>query len=164
MATIFRAHLQPSDPGGIESLVRETGFFSAEEIGIARELADDGLAQGRSSHYRFVLADQDGSLAGFACSGPVPCTQAAWDLYWIAVAPRAQGQHLGRELLKRVEFAILAAGGTHIYVDTSSRQQYAPTREFYARRGYQEAADFPDFYAPGDGKIVYAKVLGSTGA
>ena len=161
MATVFRTQLQSSDPGGIECLVRETGFFSAEETGIARELADDGLAQGGSSHYRFVLADSDGILAGYACFGPVPCTLGAWDLYWIAVAPRAQGQHLGREILDRVELAILAAGGTHIYADTSSRHQYAPTRQFYAQRGYQTAADFPDFYAPGDGKIVYAKALGT---
>lgn len=164
MAAIFRVHLQPSDPGVIESLVRATGFFSAEETGIARELADDGLAQGSSSHYRFFLAEQDGSLAGYACFGPVPCTLGAWDLYWIAVAPGAQGQNLGRELLERVESAVLAAGGTHLYADTSSRQQYAPTRGFYARRGYHKAADFPDFYAPGDGKIVYSKTLGMNGA
>lgn len=160
----FRTNLRPSDPVGIESLVRETGFFSTEEVGIARELADDGLAQGPSSHYRFILADSDGTLAGYACFGPVPCTRAAWDLYWIVVAPPAQGQHLGRELLERVESAILAAGGTHIYVDTSSRQQYFPTRAFYARRDYKKAADFPDFYAPGDGKIVFSKVLGATRA
>jgi D-alanine-D-alanine ligase len=164
VATVFRTHLQNSDPGGIESLVRKTGFFSAEETGIARELADEGLAQGSSSHYRFVLADSDGILAGYACFGPVPCTTGAWDLYWIAVAPQSQGQHLGRALLDRVELAILSAGGTHIYADTSSRQQYAPTRRFYAQRGFQKAADFPDFYAPGDGKIVYAKALGITRA
>jgi GNAT superfamily N-acetyltransferase len=164
MVTTFRAHLQPSDPGSIESLVRDTGFFSAEETGIARELADDGLAHGSSSHYRFILADRDGILAGYACYGPVPCTLGAWDLYWIAVAPGAQGQHLGRALLERVESAILAAGGTHIYADTSSREQYASTREFYAHRGFNKAADFPDFYAPGDGKIVYSKTLGKNGA
>jgi GNAT superfamily N-acetyltransferase len=163
VATIFRTHLQISDPEGIERLVCETGFFSAEETAIARELADDGLAEGNSSHYRFVLADTEGILAGYACFGPVPCTLSAWDLYWIVVAPRAQGQHLGRDLLNRVESAILVAGGTHVYADTSSRHQYAPTRRFYAQRGYQQAADFPDFYAPGDGKIVYVKALGTAG-
>lgn len=164
MTTIFRTSLRPPDPADIENLVRQTGFFSAEEIGIARELADDGLAQGHSSHYRFVLADLDKRLAGYACFGPVPCTQAGWDLYWIAVAPAAQGQHLGRALLERVESAVLAAGGTRLYVDTSSRRQYLPTHAFYARQGYQKVAEFPDFYAPQDGKIVYAKVLGPNGA
>jgi D-alanine-D-alanine ligase len=161
VARIFRTRLQSSDPAGIETLVRDTGFFSEAEIGIARELADDGLAQGDSSHYRFVLADCDETLAGYACFGAVPCTRSAWDLYWIAVAPRVQGQQLGRELLDLVEAAIRAAGGTRVYVDTSSRPQYVPTRIFYARRGYTQAAEFPDFYGPGDGKIVFAKALGA---
>jgi len=156
----FRSILRISDPKKIEKLVGETGFFSVEETAIARELADEGLAQGSSSHYRFILAGSGVRVLGYACFGRVPCTSAAWDLYWIAVTPVAQGQHLGRNLLQRVESAILLAGGTHVYADTSSRGQYAPTRAFYARRGYQKAADFPDFYAPGDGKIVYAKALG----
>jgi D-alanine-D-alanine ligase len=160
MLTGFRTTLHQSDPSDIEKLVRETGFFSSEEIAIARELADDGLTQGSSSHYRFILADRDKTLAGYTCFGPVPCTRSAWDLYWIAVAPSAQGKEVGSELLQRVEMAVMGAEGTHIYVDTSSREQYVPTRAFYLRRGYHPAANFPDFYAPGDGKIVFSKVLG----
>lgn len=159
MATGFRTRLRATDPTDIEQLVRETGFFSPEEIAIARELADDGLAQGTGSHYRFVLADDADALLGYTCFGPVPCTRSSWDLYWIAVRPGAQGQHLGRELLEITENAVRAAGGTHVYADTSSRLQYLPTRAFYQHRGYVRAAEFPDFYAPGDGKIVYAKVL-----
>jgi ribosomal protein S18 acetylase RimI-like enzyme len=164
MATSFRTTLYPSDPADIESLVRDTGFFSSEEIAIARELADDGLAQGSSSHYHFILADREKTLAGYACFGPVPCTRAAWDLYWIAVAPSAQGDAIGSELLQRVELAVVRAEGTHIYVDTSSREQYVPTRAFYLRRGFEVAASFPDFYAPGDGKLVFSKVLSLTTA
>ena len=162
MATIFRTTLSQSDPSDIESLVRATGFFSSEEIAIARELADDGLVCGSSSHYRFILADLDKTLAGYACFGPVPCTRSAWDLYWIAVAPSAQGKEVGSELLKRLEMVVIGAAGTHIYVDTSSREQYVRTRAFYLRRGYHAAANLPDFYAPGDGKIVFSKVLGLT--
>ncbi|MEO7387803.1 MAG: GNAT family N-acetyltransferase [Gammaproteobacteria bacterium] len=159
MATTFRTTLGPPDPLAIEQLVRATGFFNDEEIGIARELADDGLAHGAGGHYRFVLADSGRDLAGYACFGPVPCTQSAWDLYWIAVDPRHQGQHLGRDVLARVESAVRNAGGTRIYADTSSRRQYAPTRAFYERRGYEQVAELPEFYAPGDGKIVFGRVL-----
>jgi len=159
VATIFRTGLLPSDPAAIEALVTATAFFSDEETAIARELADDGLKLGTASHYQFVLADRDATLAGYACFGRIPCTRGGWDLYWIAVAAAEQRQHLGRTLLERVESTVLAAGGTRIYVDTSSRQQYHPTRAFYARLGYQQAATFPDFYAPGDGKIVFAKTL-----
>lgn len=160
MAMAFRTRLRASDPGDIERLVRDTGFFSAGEIAMARELADDGVAQGSGSHYRFVLAEDEGALAGYTCFGPVPCTLSSWDLYWIAVRPEAQGKHLGRGLLAITENAVRGAGGTRLYAETSSRDQYGPTRAFYARRGYTAAARLPDFYGPEDDKITFAKVLG----
>lgn len=156
----FRTQLSPGDPAAIEQLVRETGFFTAEEIAIARELADDGFTNGPASHYRFVIAARDGELLGYACFGPVPCTQWSWDLYWIAVRPGSQGKHLGRELIEITEKAVRAAGGTRLYAETSSREQYGPTRAFYARRGYEVVARYPEFYGPGDDKVVYGKVVG----
>jgi ribosomal protein S18 acetylase RimI-like enzyme len=159
--TRFRRQLAASDPANIEALVRATGFFSAEEIGIARELADDAASNGLASHYRFLLAGEPEAISGYACFGPVPCTVSSWDLYWIAVAPDVQSRGLGRSLLGAAEEAIARAGGTRLYVDTSSRAQYGPTRRFYAVNGYSVVADMPDFYAPGDGKIVFVKGLGS---
>ncbi len=156
----FRTLLSPGDPAAIEQLVRDTGFFSTEEIAIARELADDGLANGPASHYRFVIAGQDGVLLGYTCFGPIPCTQWSWDLYWIAVLPGSQGKHLGRELLEITEIAVRAAGGIRLYAETSSREQYGPTRTFYARRGYEMVARYPEFYGPGDDKVVFGKVVG----
>jgi ribosomal protein S18 acetylase RimI-like enzyme len=52
------------------------------------------------------------------------------------------------------------AGAKHIYADTSSSDRYAGTRGFYQRMGFEAEARLPDFYAPGDGKIVYVKALG----
>ena len=49
------------------------------------------------------------------------------------------------------------AGAKRIYADTSSSDRYAGTRSFYERMGFREGARLPDFYAPGDGKIVYVK-------
>ena len=154
----FRDHLTDADPDQIEALVRATGFFSPEEISIARELADDALANGDGSHYRFVLADKDGSLAAYACFGRIPGTRSAWDLYWIVVAPALQSQGLGGQILSQVEARVASAGGDRLYAETSSREQYAPTRRFYTGCDFHQAAEFPDFYAPGDGKIVYVKL------
>ncbi|MGB6908244.1 MAG: hypothetical protein WBE01_00735, partial [Methyloceanibacter sp.] len=50
-----------------------------------------------------------------------------------------------------------------IYVDTSSSDRYAPTRGFYQRMGFQEDAQLPDFYGPGDGKIIYGKEVAGLG-
>jgi ribosomal protein S18 acetylase RimI-like enzyme len=51
------------------------------------------------------------------------------------------------------------AGAKHIHADTSSSDRYAPTRGFYQRMGFVEEARLPDFYAPGDGKVIYVKSL-----
>ena len=52
--------------------------------------------------------------------------------------------------LAATEAKIREAGGTAAYAETSGRPQYAPTRGFYTRCGYDTAAVFDDFYAPGD--------------
>jgi ribosomal protein S18 acetylase RimI-like enzyme len=158
----FRDQLRSGDPDQIEALVRATGFFSPEEVGIARELADDALENGDKSHYRFVLADHNAMLAAYACFGRIPGTRSAWDLYWIVVAPALQSRGMGRRILRQVETRIESAGGDRLYAETSSRDQYAPTRNFYTRRGFHKAAEFPDFYAPGDGKVVYERLLPTT--
>jgi hypothetical protein len=46
-----------------------------------------------------------------------------------------------------------------MYIDTSGREQYAPTRAFYERMGYHQAACLADFYAPGDARVIFARLL-----
>ena len=75
------------------------------------------------------------------------------------VHPAALGRGIGRGLMEATEAAVAGVGGTAVYAETSSREQYAPTRAFYRATGYTLAADFPDFYAPGDGKVVFVKRL-----
>ena len=98
-------------------------------------------------------------LLGYACYGLIPLTANSYDLYWIAVGPEYQGHGIGKILLETTEKRIRKSGGKRVYVDTSSRRQYRPTRRFYASCGYKKAADLPDFYRDGDGKIVFVKGL-----
>lgn len=157
----LRDEVQPSDEAKVRALVSATGFFSAEECDIAAELVRERLQAGDASGYRFVLLDDDDGLAGYACYGPIPGTDTSYDLYWIAVRPSKHRQGMGRRLLRLSERCIARDGGTRIYVDTSSREQYAPTRAFYEGCGYHVAAHLADFYRPGDGKVIYCKVLAS---
>jgi hypothetical protein len=46
-----------------------------------------------------------------------------------------------------------------LYIETSDKPQYAPTRAFYERRGYTLVAHFRDYYDIGDGKVTYFKAL-----
>jgi len=157
-----RRGLAAGDREPLETLIRETGFFNAEEVEVALELIDDALAQGAASHYRFLVAEvaeADGAVAGYACWGPIPGTAAAADLYWIVVHPDSQGRGIGAALLQAAEAWMAAAGRTRVYVETSTRAQYDGTRRFYRACGYELAAELPDFYAPGDGKATFLKVL-----
>jgi len=140
-------------------LVQATGFFTHAELQIAEELAQERLSRGSASGYHFVLAGQGDSLIGYACYGPIACTLSSYDIYWIAVQPELQGGGLGRRLIEKTERRIRENGGTRIYVETSQRAQYKGTRAFYNRLGYRREAVIPDFYAPGDGKVILCKVL-----
>ena len=156
---VFRYEVVPVDRAHIRDLVHATGYFHAEEVGIAVELVDEWLEKGASSGYEFVIAEQDGHIVGYTCFGLIPCTQSSYDLYWIAVHPKTQGQGLGRLLSAETERRIREMGGTRIYAETSSRPQYLSTRAFYEHTGYKLAEMLEDFYAPGDGRATYLKIL-----
>jgi D-alanine--D-alanine ligase len=155
----LRRGLDPTDRGPVEELIRATSFFNPEEIEVALELVDDRLANGEASHYQFLVGESDGRVAGYTCWGPIPGTVASADLYWIVVHPDFQGKKIGAALLQAAEEWMAAAGRTRVYVETSTRPQYLPTRAFYAACGYQLVSELADFYAPGDGKATLLKVL-----
>ena len=158
-SAILREAVELGDLENVGRIVRSTGYFSEAEVDMAVELVDQRLARGEASGYRFLFLDAGGRTTGYACYGPIPGTPSGFDLYWIAVQPSAQGKGAGRQLLECTEDRIRIAGGERIYVETSSKPQYEPTRAFYARQGYRVVAHLEDFYAPGDGKLIYDKVL-----
>jgi D-alanine-D-alanine ligase len=147
------------DCAAVRALTSATGFFSDEEVAVAVELVEARLAQGLASGYRFLFADGDDGLDGYVCYGPIALTRSSFDLYWIAVRPDAQRTGLGRRLMGAAEVEARALGAAAMYVETSSRLQYEPTRAFYRRIGYRSAAELPDFYGPGDGQVIFAKRL-----
>lgn len=159
LALTFRSEVRPTDSDNVRYLVGSTGFFSAAELEVAVELIEEHRIRGAASGYQFVFAECGDSLLGYTCYGPIPCTQASYDLYWIVVCRDAQGQGIGKALLERTEAMIREQGGGRVYIETSGRTQYAGTRAFYRRCDYQQVAWLEDFYAPGDGKVIYCKVL-----
>lgn len=157
------AHHRPR----IRGILGATGVFRAEEIDVAVELFDETFSRdGRVSStdddadYAFVGAfTPDDELMGYACYGPTPDTDRTWDLYWIAVDPNLQGSGGGTQLLAEVERRLSRLNARLLVVETSSRAEYEPTRAFYQKRGYEEAARVREFYAPGDHRVIFTKRL-----
>jgi ribosomal protein S18 acetylase RimI-like enzyme len=158
----LRVELTPEDIAAVRRITESTGFFQAAEIEVAVELVQARLSQGILSGYYFLFADATAPVdqtIGYSCFGPIPCTQGSFDLYWIAVHDTWRRIGLGTLLLTESEDMIRRMAGRRIYVETSSRSQYEPTRSFYTRNGYRQEALIPEFYAPGDGKIIFVKEL-----
>ena len=152
--------LNKRDRARIEEIVIAAGTFNDEEIRTALELVDEALEKGESSGYCFALIEEGAEkprLGGYACYGPAPLTQGVFDLYWIVVAPEAQGRGLGRALLEHVERDVAARGGRMLLIETSSQATYARTVDFYRRNGYAQEARVRNFYRVWDDKLIFLK-------
>jgi len=156
---ILRSELKPGDPDAVRDIISSTGFFRPDEVEVAVELVEERLTKGRESGYEFVFAELDGRVAAYSCFGLIPCSLVSWDLYWIATGKDFQNHGLGKMLLARTEEIIRKAGGKTIYIETSSKPLYEPTREFYLRNGCTIKVSMEDFYDEGDDKIVFCKKL-----
>jgi ribosomal protein S18 acetylase RimI-like enzyme len=159
LPSILRHGICHEDVEAVHQLVLATGFFNEEETAIAAELVRARLEQGEASGYFFIFADQDDRPAGYVCYGPIRGTTGSYYVYWVVVEPSWQNRGLGRRLINECEHDIRQRRGRRIYVETAGREQYAATRAFYERLGYYPVACLPEFYATGDAKVIYEKVL-----
>jgi GNAT superfamily N-acetyltransferase len=161
MAVTFRYDALPADVAAVRDLVAATAVFHDHEVEVAVELVQERLDLGPPSEYEFVFAEEDGRLLGYTCFGPITITQGSFDLYWIAVRKDAQGRGLGKRLLAQTMRLIAHSGGRKLYIETSGRAEYVPTRAFYDRSGCRLEATIADFYSVGDAKLIYVlDVLG----
>jgi ribosomal protein S18 acetylase RimI-like enzyme len=152
---------QFKDAGDIARVAQGTGVFTSEELRVVQEMLDTFLDPEPRDDHTFIIYrnGNPNSVAGFACYGPTPLTEGIWDLYWICVDRAQQANGIGSTLLKKIEGELCARRARAIYLETSDSDAYKPARDFYERHGYEIAARFPDFYAAGEGKVVYRKKL-----
>jgi len=153
----LRDVLREGDAEAVEKLTAETGVFNAKEVAVAKSLICD--APSHAGEYLFLFADGASGLDGYVCFGPIPGTDRRYELYWIAVSPRASRRGLGRRLLTACEDVVRAGGGTHVFAETSTLQSYAPAHALYLAAGYALQANVPDYHADGDGMLIFSKRL-----
>ena len=176
LGPLLSEHREP-----VEAIVRATGVFSEDEVAVALELFDKTLGESEienrkskrhsppgadfrfpisdSPEYEFIGAFESDQLIGYACFGATPSTDNTFDLYWIAVHPSAQRTGAGGVLMAEVEQRLLDRRARLLVVETSSRADYASTRRFYQKRGYETAAQLRDYYNRGDDRVVLTKHL-----
>jgi ribosomal protein S18 acetylase RimI-like enzyme len=141
----------------IEAILRRCGVFSAAEVDVALEVLDVYLYRLNQQDYQVFTAKRAGAVAGYVCFGRNTMTDGTFELYWIAVDPDHHRQGVGHSLMSLAEYEIARQGGRLISVETSSREDYHPTRKFYHDLGYRQAAVVADYYAAGDSKVILTK-------
>jgi D-alanine-D-alanine ligase len=151
--------MSAADKPALMRILKNTPEFKPFEVTVAEELVDYYLSDGIKSGYNILIADDVGEVAGYVCFGETPCTIGTWDIYWIAVSQAKRGKGIGKMLDTAAETAIRKAQGRLAFIETSSTPLYENTRLFYQGRGYETIARIPDFYMPGDDKLILQKKL-----
>ena len=151
--------ITPADTIPLIELTAGTGFFKPSELIALREVFDDYYLENRGHGHRSFVLEEEGRRLGYVYHSPIPMTEGTWSLYWIAVAQDQQGRGLGRKLLDFVEEDVRGQHGRILLIETSSMPRYEPTREFYRKRGYPVVATIADYYADGDGLVLFGKRL-----
>ena len=146
----------------IHDILIATARFNEEEVRCAMELVDIAIEHPERGEYIVYVLDEPDSgpkrqVQGYVCYGPTPLTDGVWDLYWIAVDPKRQGQGIGQLLLRFVENEVRRQRGRMLLIETSSKGTYGPTVRFYERSGYDEITRIKDFYRIEDDKVVFCK-------
>ena len=147
-----------ADKPAVMRILEATPQFNPAEVTVAEELLDSYLNP-LELGYNIFVAEVDSSVVGYICYGPTPMTQGTWDMYWLAVAPDKQGQGFGGTLLTFAENKIKEDHGRLAIIETSSKPEYERTRRFHQSHGYDLVCRIPDFYAPGDDKLIFQKRL-----
>jgi len=146
----------------IKKLAIDTNLFGIEEVGFFDETLAGFFDGSLEDNYWLVVEDTDSQVIAAAYFAPEPFSDRMWNLYFIAVAPEHQGRGLGASLMQAAEEQLRSSGedvARVLIVETSSTDQYAQTRTFYQKLGYDEEARIRQFYGPSDDKVVFWKSL-----
>ncbi|NJS12150.1 MAG: GNAT family N-acetyltransferase [Microcoleus sp. CSU_2_2] len=157
---MIRRSITPDDTTALIAIADAIGFQPNELSELSEMLVDYFNGDSKSDGERFwVVDDENDGPVGVAYCEPERMTDRTWNLLLIAIQPDRQRQGRGAALLGYVEQTLTARGGRMLLVETSGLPNFDRARAFYAKCGYEEEACIRDFYAAGDNKIVFRKVL-----
>ncbi|MGE5683507.1 MAG: GNAT family N-acetyltransferase [Bacillota bacterium] len=149
--------LKPEDRPVILEMLGKIVQFNQAEVEVAIELIDAALFRPEQDDYLIYIYEEEGKPLGYHCTGRRPLTDGVFDLYWIVVDPDTQGKGVGSLLLKHAEDIVINNKGRWLLAETSSKDSYCATRDFYMKKGYSIVAQINDFYTVKDSLVIFGK-------
>lgn len=113
---------------------------------------------GGDASQRWLVFD-DGQVDAVCHFVPEALADSVWNLLLIAVDPQRHGHGLGTRLMRAVEEQLADEDARLLLVDTSGKEDFRRTRDFYAMLGYEREARIRDYWAEGDDKVTFRKML-----
>ena len=150
------------DTAAIRTIAVATELFAADELDGFDERLMGYLNGSLTDDAWLVLEAADGEVVGAAYYAPEPFSDRVWNLYFIGVMPDHQGGGTGGALIRHVEATLHEKGEEYariLIVETSGLDNFALTREFYEKHGYDQEARIRQFYGPNDDKVIFWKSL-----
>ena len=149
--------LKPADTKIIEGILKKIPLFKKEDIKVAMELVNITASNPLQTDYNIFVYENDGTVIGYHCTGKRPLTDAVYDLYWIVTDPDHGKQGIGKVLLEHAEDFVLQSNGRWMLIETSSKESYSATRNFYMRNNFSIISEINDFYSQGESLLVFGK-------
>lgn len=147
-----------ADATTVRELAVSSGLFPAEAGWFLDKMMADYFGGNQAEGHRCVI-DEDDAPLGVAYYEPALATDRTWYLTMIGVRHDYQGQGRGAALMRYVEDNLRTEGQRILLVETSGVAEFALTRQFYVKCGYEEEARVRDYYAVGDDMVLFRKVL-----
>ena len=149
--------IKQGDSKELEKILKKISNFNQQEVEVAMELVDIAENNPVQEDYNIYVYEKSGRIFGYHCTGKRPLTDAVFDMYWIVADPEATEKGIGKKLLKHAEDFVKQNNGRWLLAETSSKDSYTRTRNFYLRNNYSIVAEINDFYSIGDNLIVFGK-------
>jgi len=151
--------VRQSDAEPIEKILKKISQFTANEIEVAMELVNIAINNKNQTDYNVFVFEQHENVLGYHCTGKRPLTDAVYDMYWIVADPESKIKGVGTKLVEHAEQFVTEQGARWLLAETSSRESYTRTRNFYLRNNFSIVAEINDFYSVGDNLIVFGKYI-----
>ncbi|MHB8906778.1 MAG: GNAT family N-acetyltransferase [Melioribacteraceae bacterium] len=151
--------LQANDRAQLVAIIENTNNFSEEEKKVAVELIDEAIANPNHEYYNVFVSENENKIDGYHCVGKRALTDGVFDLFWIVVDSSTQNKGIGKQLLDHSENFVKESNGRWILAETSSKDSYNATRNFYMRNKYSIVSQIKDFYSVNDNLIVFGKYI-----
>lgn len=150
------------DAAAVVEVSVAAGLFAPEDAAFLDKMMADYFGGKRDDRHVCVI-DVEETVMGVVYYEPALATDGTWYVTMIGVRRDVQGRGRGAALMRHVEDALRAEGQRLLLVETSGTPDFALTRRFYAKLGYEEEARVRDYFTAGDDMVLFRKALRTNG-